>query len=188
MPRARTLNKMHVRDGVCLSTACCTVCEDGRIVSLQHAVEERFCCGLVHIALHGIFVEYAVERKRLVLDTLSLGYDGAGEALNGIVLGRVEHSEVMLARLWLEGRVGAWGSVQALVVHDLDDGAEALGMQLGGGCCCQRSVAEKECLVVAFRQLSRLSDGEGAHPHGDGNGRRAIGGHGRALGECIAVC
>ena len=61
-------------------------------------------------------------------------------------------------------------------------------MQLGGGRRSQRAVPEKECLVVAFRQLGSLPDGEGAHPHGDGNGRRAVGGHGRTLGVSFAVC
>jgi hypothetical protein len=41
----------------------------------------------------------------------------------------------------------------------------------------QRAVSQEQCLVVAFRQLRRLSNGERADSHSDRNGRRAIGGH-----------
>lgn len=97
------VHQINVRDCVRLSATRCTVCEDCRIIPLQHAVQKRLCRGLVYIALHGVLVEYAVESERLVLDTFPLRHDGAGETLNGIIFGRVEYSGVLLAYLMLDG-------------------------------------------------------------------------------------
>lgn len=80
----------NIRDRMGLSAACCPVCEHGSVVSIQHTVQKISCRGFVHVALRCILVEDSIESESLVLHTLSLRYDGSGEALNGIVLGRVE--------------------------------------------------------------------------------------------------
>jgi hypothetical protein len=44
----------------------------------------------------------------------------------------------------------------------------------------QRTVSEEQCLVIVPRDLSSFPDGERADSYGDGDGRRARGGHGCA--------
>jgi hypothetical protein len=89
---------IDLRDCVCLSAPRGAIGEDGRIVSFQHAVQQRLRCGFVHIALRGCVVEHAVECERLVLRSLALRpYRGAAESLDGVVFWRVEYPDIILA-------------------------------------------------------------------------------------------
>lgn len=53
-----------------LSTTSGTVSENGRIVSIENAVEESASSAFVNFGLSGIVVEDAVESENLVLDLL----------------------------------------------------------------------------------------------------------------------
>jgi hypothetical protein len=80
----------NVRNGMCLSTASGAIGKDGRIVSVQHAVQQGLGSGLVYIALCSGFVEDAVESEGLVLHSFALGYKVSRELLDGVVLRRIE--------------------------------------------------------------------------------------------------
>jgi len=67
-------------------------------------------------------------------------------------------------------------SLQALLVHDLDDRPDAL-VELRRWQARQRTVSEEQRLVIVPRDLGCLSDSERADSYGDGDGRRARGGH-----------
>lgn len=62
---------------MCLSTARRSVGEHGRIVSVEHAVQQRLGCGLVYISLCGCVVEDTIESVCLVLDSLALWETGS---------------------------------------------------------------------------------------------------------------
>lgn len=79
-------------DGVRLAAARCAVGKDGCIVSVKHAVQQIPGGRFVDIALIGIFVEYTVESKSLVFDSLSIRNDTSRESLDWIVLGRIEYA------------------------------------------------------------------------------------------------
>lgn len=74
-------------------------------------------------------------------------------------------------------------NVQALLVHDLDHGADSLAAQLGLGHGRHGAIAEEERTIVVAGELGGFLDGEGAHADGDIDARRAINGqrdgHGR---------
>lgn len=58
-------------------------------------------------------------------------------------------------------------NVQALVVHNLDDTANALLAQLGLGRRRERAVAQKQRAIIGLGELSSFLDGEWAHAHHD---------------------
>jgi hypothetical protein len=55
-------------DGVCLSTASGAVGENGRIVAIEHAVEERSGGAFVDFGLCCVIVEDSIKSKDLILD------------------------------------------------------------------------------------------------------------------------
>jgi hypothetical protein len=60
-------------DGMCLSAACSAVGENGRIVAIEHAIEEGSSSAFIYIGLCCVFVEDAVESKDLIFDLLRRG-------------------------------------------------------------------------------------------------------------------
>lgn len=89
---------IYARNGMCLSAASSAIGEDGRIVPIQHTVQQGLGSRLIHIALCCGIVEHAIERKCLVLHPLSLWSGGVPcEAMHGVVIWGVEDSEVGLA-------------------------------------------------------------------------------------------
>lgn len=76
-----------------------TICEDGGIVAVEHVVQQRPGGALVHIALGGILVKDTVEGEGLVLGLLVVLDDRAGEAVDGVALGRVEDSLALVVSI-----------------------------------------------------------------------------------------
>ena len=72
------------------------------------------------------------------------------------------------------------GASQALLIHDLDDRPDALGVQLGSRNTRQRAISQEQCLVVRPRQLCGFANGERPHSDGDRDGRCPASGHGWA--------
>jgi hypothetical protein len=75
--------------------------------------------------------------------------------------------------------------LQALLIEDLDHRLDALRAQRWSRRRSQGTVAQEQCLVVAFGQLRCLSNREWADSHSDGDGGRAIVGHGGAKKRCL---
>lgn len=68
---------------------------------------------------------------------------------------------------------------QAPVVDDLDNRSDSFLIQFRGGGPGQRTVPEKQGAILAFRDLSRFTDGKRSHSDGDiDRGRVAGGSHG----------
>lgn len=61
----------HIRDGVSLSAACCTIGEDGGIVAVEDAIEEVLCGGFVDFGLCCVVVKDAIEGEGLIFGPLS---------------------------------------------------------------------------------------------------------------------
>jgi hypothetical protein len=88
----------YARNGMCLAAASRAVRKDGRIVSVEHAVQQGLGGGFVHVALCGCVVEDSVKGERLVLYPLSLGSRGrARETGHRAVFRRVKYPTLLSA-------------------------------------------------------------------------------------------
>lgn len=88
-----SISQVHLRYSVRFPAACRTICENGSIISIQHAIQEIFGRRLVYIRLGRILIKDPIKRECLVLDPLALLRDYRfGESLHGIILWRIEHS------------------------------------------------------------------------------------------------
>ena len=119
-----------------LSAARCAVCEDGSIVSVQDAVKQWLRCRLVHVALRYALIEDAVECEGLILYSLPLRKEAFRESLYGVVFWWIEYSKVVSVSTRVATDTGVLSYIQALLIYDFDDGANALRMQLGCRKCC----------------------------------------------------
>lgn len=108
-------------NGVGLSTARSTVCEDGGVVAIQNTVQQILCGRPKHLLLRRVVIKYPIKPKRLIFDPLASRYDGFGEALDRVILRGIKDSAIKSAatRPKQEGRI----VIQAFVVYHLDHGA-----------------------------------------------------------------
>jgi hypothetical protein len=77
---------------MCLAASSSSVCENSGVVSIEYVVQQTACRSFVDVVLCGVLVENSVKSKCLVLDPFALRQHILGEALDGVVLWRVEYS------------------------------------------------------------------------------------------------
>lgn len=155
---------------MCFPTSRCAIGEDGSIVSVQNRIKEVLGSRLVYIGLCNILVKHLVKSKRLVFDSFPLRDNRPGEALNRIVLWRVEYSATDKLVQSMTSNMGGLSveHAQASIINHLDDRSQALLGQLRRGCTGEGAITKEQRSIFALGQLRGLADRKGSNADGDG--------------------
>jgi hypothetical protein len=118
-----------------------------------------------------ILVEDSIETEGLILDSLSVWYDAAGELLYRIVFRRIENPGSVLEDHFVPGcAIFISYYSQASIINNFDDGSDSSLCQLGStGNAGEGPIAEEQRCIIAFGKLGSFSNGKGPHSdrHGD---------------------